>query len=530
MIKTKRRRILAAVMKAASYEDKFHERHTMNTRTAQLAALLTLGAMLPAAIADDTALTIYSTATPGAIPAEWYRPVPGQSYGYGYNRYNQIPGYAVIRQDRVLDIDQGLSVLSFTDVAALLDPTTVQFSSLTDPDGTSVLEQDYRFDLLSMDRMLERYIDQKIIYGGQEMTLMSTAGGGMLLQGDDGRVQFQQGYGGVVFPTLDESLVTKPTLLWQVNAATGGEHETRVSYQTTGITWWADYNLIFTPGEDANSGTVDVGAWVSILNQSGGTYENAKLKLVAGDVHRAQPQNQNIRRSVAMESMDFASGAAGFEEKSFFEYHLYTLGRPTTIPDRSTKQIELFEAVNGVPAEKILLYDGTAQARWNGNSAMMDQNWGVQSNSKVEVYLKFENSEDNGLGIPMPSGRMRVNQQDEADGAYEFIGEHVIDHTPREEEIMIKLGNSFDVVGERRQVSFERGKSWIVETIEVKLRNRKDEPVNVVVQERLYRWTNADVQKHSHNYDMLDSRTMHIPVSLDVDEEEKVTYTVRYSW
>ena len=206
------------------------------------------------AAGNDTALTIYSTATPGAIPAEWYRPVPGQSQGYGYNRYNQIPGYAVIRQDRTLDIDQGFSELKFTDVAALLDPTTVRFTSLTDPAGTSVLEQDYRFDLLSMDRMLERYIDQRIIHNGKEVTLMSTAGGGMLLQGDDGRVQFQQGYGGVVFPSLDESLVTKPTLMWSIDAATGGEHDTRVSYQTTGITWWADYNLVYTEGDDANSG------------------------------------------------------------------------------------------------------------------------------------------------------------------------------------------------------------------------------------------------------------------------------------
>ena len=481
------------------------------------------------AAGDDTALTIYSTAAPGAIPAEWYRPVPGQSQGY--NPFMNVPGYAVIRQDRTLDIEQGYSELKFTDVAALLDPTTVRFSSLTDPDGTSVLEQDYRFDLLSMDRMLERYIDQMIIHNGKEVTLMSTAGGGMLLQGDDGRVLYQQGFSGVVFPSLDESLVTKPTLMWQVNAATGGEHETRVSYQTTGITWWADYNLVYTEGEDANSGVIDIGAWVSILNQSGGTYENAKLKLVAGDVHRAQP-NRGGRggQSPFSGARELSMDAVGFEEKSFFEYHLYTLGRPTTIPDRSTKQIELFEAVNGVPAEKILMYDGTAQARWYGNSAMMDQNWGVQSNSKVEVYLKFKNAEDNGLGIPMPSGRMRVNQLDEADGAYEFIGEHVIDHTAREEEIMIKLGNAFDVVGERRQVKFERGSNWIVETIEVKLRNRKDEPVNVVVQERLYRWTNADVQKISHSSEMLDARTMHIPVTLDVDEEEVVTYTVRYSW
>jgi len=481
------------------------------------------------AIADDTALTIYSTASPGAIPAEWYRPVPGQSQSNGYNRYNQIPGYAVIRQDRVLNIEQGFSELKFTDVAALLDPTTVRFSSLTDPDGTSVLEQSYRFDLLSMGRMLERYIDQTIIHNGQEVTLMSTAAGGMLLQLDDGRVQFQQGYSGVVFPSLDESLVTKPTLMWQVDANKGGEHETRVSYQTTGITWWADYNLVYTEGKDANSGTIDIGAWVSILNQSGGTYENAKLKLVAGDVHRAQPQNQYARYE-SMSRMDTAGKSAGFAEKSFFEYHLYTLGRPTTIPDRSTKQIELFEAVNGVPAEKILMYDGTAQARWTGSDAMADQHWGVQSNSKVEVYLKFDNAEDDGLGVPLPSGRMRVNQLDEADGAYEFIGEHVIDHTAREETIMIKLGNAFDVVGERRQVNFERGSRWITETIEVKLRNRKDVPVEVVVQERLYRWSNLDIQKISHKYKMLDARTMHVPVTLEPDEEGIVTYTVHYSW
>lgn len=503
----------------------------MYPRSITCVAMLSIASMLPAALADDTALTIYSTATPGAIPAEWYRPVPGQSQSYGYNRYNQIPGYAVIRQDRTLEIEQGLSELRFTDVAALLDPTTVRFTSLTDPEGTAVLEQDYRFDLLSMDRMLERYIDQKIIFGGQEMTLMSTAGGGMLLQGDDGRVQYQQGFGGVVFPTLDESLVTKPTLMWKVDSANGGEHDTRISYQTTGITWWADYNLVWAEGDDANSGTIDIGAWVSILNQSGGTYEDAKLKLIAGDVQRAQPQNQYSRREMMVAADGAWSGQAkGFEEKAFFEYHLYTLGRPTTIPDRSTKQVELFEPVSGVPAEKVMLYDGTAQAQWNGNSAMMDQNWGVASNSKVEVYVRFNNSEDDGLGIPLPSGRMRVNQLDEADGAYEFIGEHVIDHTAREEEIMIKLGNAFDVVGERRQVNFERGNRWIVETIEVKLRNRKDQPVEVTVQERLYRWTNATIQKISDNHEMIDSRTMHVPVMIDPDEEKVVTYTVRYSW
>lgn len=495
------------------------------SRATMIALLAATGGLTPALLADGTALTIYSTATPGAIPPEMYRPTPGQS-GYR-NPWNQVPGYAMIRQERTLDVKNGVSTVSFQDVAALLDPTTVRFESLTDPDGTRVLEQDYRFDLLSMDKMLERYIDKTIIFNGQEMTLMSVAGGGMLLQGSDGRIQFQEGYNGVMFPSLADGLITRPTLIWTLAADRAGSQDTRITYQTGGITWWADYNLLFTPGADENSGTLDVGAWVSILNQSGGSYEDATLKLVAGDVNRApqpQPPMMYARGQMAEMAMD-----KGFEEKAFFEYHLYTLGRPVTIPDRSTKQIELFEAARGIPAQKILLYDGAAEfARYGGR--MEDQNFGVSSNAKVEVYLQFENTKEHGLGIPLPSGRIRVNQTDDADGTQEFIGEDVIDHTPRNEEVRIKLGNAFDVVGERRQVAFERGRNWMTETIEVTLRNRKAEPVEVIVQERLFRWTNAELQNISHNHEKLDARTIHVPVTLAPDAEEKVTYTVRYSW
>lgn len=491
-----------------------------------IAVLLSAG-LAPTLLADTTAVTIYSTATPGAVPPEMYRPTPGQNR-YG-NPWGEIPGYAMVRQERPLDIKAGVSEISFTGVAALLDPTTVRFESITDPDGTRVLEQDYRFDLLSMDKMLERYIDKDIIFNGQEMTLLSVAGGGMLLQGDDGRVQFQEGYGGVVFPSLAEGLITRPTLVWRLAADRAGSQSTRITYQTGGITWWADYNLLFHEGKDANSGTVDIGAWVSILNQSGGSYEDATLKLIAGDVNRA-PQPSAPRRREVLYAMDAGAMEKGFEEKAFFEYHLYTLGRPVTIPDRSTKQVELFESARDIPAQKILLYDGTAEFAGWGAGRYEDQGFGVQSNSKVAVYLRFDNKEAEGLGVPLPSGRVRVNQTDDADGSQEFIGEDVIDHTPRNEEVLIKLGNAFDVVGERRQVSFQRGSNWIVETIEVTLRNRKTDAVTVTVQERLFRWTNAEVQKISHNHEMLDARTMHIPVSLQPDEEQKVTYTVRYSW
>ncbi len=496
--------------------------------TLALACTLLAGAAAHAQ-ADGVSLTIYSTATPGAIPPEMYRPTPGQNrYGYG-NPWNQIPGYAMIRQDRTLDIDAGVSQLTFTDVAALLDPTTVRFESLTDPDGTNVLEQDYRFDLLSMDKMLERYIDKTIIYNGQEVTLMSVAGGGMLLRGDDGRIQFQEGYSGVVFPSLAEGLITRPTLLWTVAADRGGQQDTRVTYQTGGITWWADYNILFHEGDNANSGTVDDGAWVSILNQSGGSYEDATLKLIAGDVHRAPQGGGGGQSPFQAAESRMVMMDKGFEEKAFFEYHLYTLGRPATIPDRSTKQLELFDTARDIPAEKILVFNGTAAvAGYRGR--MEDQNFGIGGEAKVAVYLQFENKEEHGLGIPMPSGRIRVSQTDDADGSQEFIGEDVIDHTPRNEEILIRLGNAFDVVGERRQVSFQRGKDWIVETIEVTLRNQKTEPVEVRIQENLYRWTNAEIQNTSHNHEMLDARTLAARIMIQPEGEEKFTYTVRYSW
>ncbi len=501
----------------------------MNTSSTLACAAALL--IASAGLADETALTIYSSAQPGAISPDLYRPIPGQGAGYGYNMHRQIPGYAIIKQQRDLQIERGISNLTFTGVAALLDPTTVMFESLTDPDGTTVLEQDYRFDLLSMDKMLERYIDKEIIWGGQSVKLLSVSAGGMLLQRENGEIEFQQGYHGVRFPSMAEGLILKPTLNWMVQSQTGGEQETRISYQTSGITWWADYNIVYHDGDDANHGTMDLGAWVSILNQSGGSYIDADLKLVAGDVHRAprggggRSPFQGGREADVM----MMKSAPGFEEKSFFEYHLYTLGRPTTIPDRSTKQIELFEAAKNVPVEKKMLYDGSKMFM-NYGGIQNGKNFGITSNAKVEVFLVFENKKELGLGMPLPAGRIRVSKLDEADGSFEFIGEDTIDHTPKNERIMIKLGNAFDVVGERRQVSFTRGKKWIVESFEIKIRNHKDQSVEVQIQEHLYRWTNAKVTKISHNHKMLDSRTMRIPVTVEKDGEVTVTYIVRYDF
>jgi hypothetical protein len=501
-----------------------------NSTTLRAAAVASTLAMLAgSAMGDDVALTIYSTATPGAVNPDLYRPVPG-SGSMGYNRYNQIPGYAIIKQQRTLDIERGVSSLDFQGVAALLDPTTVHFESLTDPDGTSVLEQDYRFDLLSMDKMLERYIDKKIIWDGQEVTLMSVSGGGMLIQNNEGAIQFVQGYDGVKFPAIAEGLITRPTLNWMISSDRGGEQDTRISYETKGITWWADYNLIYEEGRNPNEGTVDLSAWVSILNQSGGSYEDANLKLVAGDVNRAPTGGSQSPFQGGREVMMADSRQKGFEEKSFFEYHLYTLGRPTTIPDRSTKQLELFDQASDVPVKKRFLFDASQQFMYYGGGRQENEQFGLSGDTKVQVFLQFENKEKEGLGMPLPSGRVRVSQLDDSDGSFEFVGEDVIDHTPRNEKVSIMLGNAFDVVGERRQVSFERGPRWMRETIEVKIRNQKDDSVEVHIQEHIYRWSNFKIEEISNDHEMLDSRTMHIPVTVRPEDEEVVTYTVFYSW
>jgi len=500
------------------------------------AAAAALATAATPALADSTALTIYSSAQPGAIPVEWYRPVPGQYTG---NFAANIPGYAVVKEERPFTFAKGVGELSFTGVAALLDPTTVSFISLDD-EATKVLEQDYRFDLVSNEKLIQRFIGRTVrvmVTQGSDSLMHSgtllSASGGIVLQKEGGGVVTIADYDTIDFPSLPGGLLTKPTLVWKTYSPAGGEQSARMAYQTTGITWWADYNLIFTPGGDANSGTLDVAAWVSILNQSGGTYEDAKLKLIAGDVNRA-PNSKMMRSSASVRmEMDMSARSApkGFEEKSFFEYHIYTLGRPATIPDNSTKQLELFDPARSVPAHKVLVYDGGGMGYSRGGR-YQDNGFRTNTNAKVEVFLRFDNDEDSGLGIPMPQGRVRVSQTDTADGSLEFIGEDTIDHTPRNEEILIKLGNAFDVVGERRQVKFnlDSSRKTMTETVEIKIRNRKAEPVDVIVRETLYRWTNWEITSKSDEYEEQNSRTVFFPITLEPDEEKIITYTVRYTW
>jgi hypothetical protein len=483
-----------------------------------------------------TSLTIYSTARPGAIPAELYRPGPGGERPYG----QAVPGYAVIKQERDIDIAAQRDTVRFADVASQIEPTTVTFDSLTDPEGTHVLDQNYQFDLVSTAKLMERYIDREItadqVQGDKTVsvtgTLLSTQGG-LVLRTRDGGIQVLTQYSNVRFPELPGGLITRPTLVWDLATDKPGKHRTRVTYQTGGMTWWADYNVVFAEGKDANSGVLDVGAWVSIINQSGASYPEAKLKLIAGEVHRAPQPQAGYAMGGAVKTMKrMEMDAAGFEEKAFFEYHLYTLGRPSTLPQNSTKQIELFPTARGVPAEKVLIYYGLEGFQWFAPDPATDRNIGVQSNKKVDIYLRFKNEKAVGMGMPLPSGRIRVSKMDPADKSLEFIGEDTIDHTPKDEQVLIKLGSAFDVVGERRQVNFgiDVSRRVMDEDIEIKLRNHKNEPVKVLVKENLYRWTNWEITQKSHEFEKLDARTVQFPVTVPKDGETTITYKVHYSW
>jgi len=474
---------------------------------------------------SDDSITIYSRMQPGAVDPSLYRPNVGHQHG------GNVPGYAIVRHDRSFDLPKGISALRVTDVAALIDPTTVTFASLDQPD-TRVLEQSFQFDLVSQAKLLERYLGQRISveqprgdYVDMVEGRLMGVGDGLTLLMDDGSVRGLRSYSNIHFPELPGGLITRPTLEWMLDSPTKSTQKARLAYETQGMTWWADYNIVL---DEAKGCKMDLSAWVSIINQSGAGYNNARLKLIAGDVNRAEvrPALREVVYKMAMEA-----DSAGFEERSFFEYHLYTLGRRTDLPDNSTKQIQLFPKANAITCAKELVFAPTLQYPWRGY-LQLDQEYGRYGNGEINVYLRFANQEKNQLGIPLPAGRIRVNQLDTADKSLEFIGEDVIDHTPRNENILIRLGNSFDVVGERKQTDFrvDSKSRQLWETFEIRLRNQKDVSVKVAVLENLYRSANWKIENFSQTFNKENSNQIRFDVEIASEAEEVITYTAHYTW
>jgi len=342
--------------------------------------------------------------------------------------YNQ--NLALVKEHRTLELDEGLNEVQFSDVAARIDPTSVHFESVTDPHGTSVWEQNFEYDVVGSARLLEKYVDQDIrlltedgtLYEG---TLLSGAGD-IILQRQDGGVTVIQRdrVQEFSFPELPEGLITKPTLVWLLEAQTAGEHQTEVTYMTSGISWSANYVVLLGPNDD----NLDLDGWVTLNNQSGAAYRDAKLKLIAGDIHRA-PVSDVAMEPMMFKAMAEVEMAPSVEERDFFEYHLYEVQRPVTVKDRQTKQIE-FVGATAVPVEKFFVYDGARGVSFWG-WLNTDQGYGAQAgNKKVQVMLEFSTGED-GVDAELPRGSVRVYKED-VDGAHLLIGEDSIESPARE--------------------------------------------------------------------------------------------------
>ncbi|MFM7810010.1 MAG: DUF4139 domain-containing protein [Planctomycetota bacterium] len=486
----------------------------------------------PCTLAEDgsgVSLTVYSSADPAGFDPRQF--LEQQQSGWGM--VMGVPGFGLVRETRTVDVPKGIGEIAFTDVAAFIDPTTVSFNDLTDP-STAVLDQRFEFDLVGADKLLERYVDQPIkalvdMQGGPLQlsgTLLAARGGMLVVQRDAGVDLVPQSHATITLGALPGGLRTRPTLLWNLQSGSGGKHQVRMGYQTGGITWRSDYNVTL----DAANTKADLSAWVTLLNVCGRAFEDAKLKLIAGDVQRVQPRGGGMPVPAVM-AMDKAGSPEWFQEKTFGEYHLYTLPRAVDIPQNASQQIALFPSVSGIPVEKLLVYEG-ASMNWGGGGQPIDvREFGQFGNSKVDVYVRLKNDKASNLGMPLPAGKMRVFQRDEADGSLEFIGEDVIGHTPRDEKVLIRLGSAFDVVGERNQTDFrvDRARRQITESFTIEIRNRKDAPVTVLVRERLYRWSNWKVSTQAR-YEKVNTGTIEFPVDVAPNAVQTISYSVEYTW
>lgn len=453
--------------------------------------------------------------------------------GVSVTVYNQ--GTALIQDRRAFTFDEGVNIVNFTDVASSIDATSVSVKSLTDPDGTFVMEQNYVYDLVDTSALLRRYIDETI-----EVATLSFSGEaetftGKLLAGNSNEVILQLETGEVViitgtitnirFPQLPDGLITRPTLRWMLYSALGGEQRMELTYLTGGISWTADYIVLLNQENTA----IDLNGWVTLSNTSGTSYRDAQLKLIAGDVNRLPEPDLFAYEMEMMAAAAPRAAVDAVEQREFAEYQLYEVARPVTIGNNETKQVEFVTGTN-VAAETFFVYD-SSQPFYRYGYALTDQYYGQTGITDVQIYLTFNTGAESGLDADLPAGRIRVYQED-IDGAALLIGENSIDHTPNGEEVEIYLGNAFDLVGERIQTDFQLvSRTVLKETYEIRLRNRKDdETVEIRVPENLFRWSNWEILSSSHSYEKLNSNTIEFRVPVEPGAETVITYTVQYSW
>jgi hypothetical protein len=434
--------------------------------------------------------------------------------------YNQ--NFGLVREVRELSqLGAGKVELEFRDVAANIQPETVHIKSVGAGAGISVLEQNYRYDLLTPQTLLEKYVGKRVrAYRYHDQTgkedvvdadLLSVAESPVLKI--NGEITF--GYQGrLAFPQVPDNLIAKPTLIWLVDSP-APKQTVEVTYLTQNLNWSADYVLVVDDSETKG----DLTGWVTLVNQSGASYQNAELKLVAGDVNRVEPERyEGPRRGAPL--MAKAAAASQFQEQGLFEYHLYSLERPTNVLQNEQKQVSLLQAP-GIGVHKKLIFFG--QQYW-----FRGQYGQVLSNQKVGVYLDIQNSAANHLGMPLPKGTLRVYKADKS-GAKQFVGEDAIDHTPRDEKLRVKMGDAFDVVGDRKQTEWhELGECSAESAWEIQIRNHKDTAVEVEDYEPVGAdWTLVSASQAAEKKD---ASTFSFNIKVPARGTTKVTYKLRVKW
>ncbi|MGH9870836.1 MAG: DUF4139 domain-containing protein [Candidatus Polarisedimenticolia bacterium] len=468
-----------------------------------------------------TALLI-ATSSAGAPPpsaASHVSRAEGARESVAVTIYNSNLG--LVRETRTVSLSAGFNELRYMDVAAQINPRTVHIASVPQSGRLDVREQNYEFDLISPEKLMERFIGRrvKLVFGEgspqgareQEGTLISTNGGMVY---DIGGSIHVNPPARPVLPEIPGGLISVPTLVWLLEADSGGSQKVETSYLTGGLTWAADYVGV-VEGDDAK---LALTGWVTLDNTSGATYENATLKLVAGDVHRAPQDAMKVAR--AMEEMQAARPA--FAEESFFEYHLYTLERPSTIKDRQTKQIQLLESP-GIAVKKVYLLTGQPMY-FRGMVP------GTEASLRPEVQLELVNSEKNNLGMPLPAGIVRLYKKD-ASGSLQFIGEDRIDHTPKDETVRLQVGRAFDVTAERVQTDFRAvsaGRYDAETAFRISIRNHKTEDVTVIVREPVA--GDWKVLSSSHPPIKVDATTLEFSVPVSRDKEAVLEYRIAVDW
>ena len=461
---------------------------------------------------------------------------------------------ALVREQRPLVLTRGLNTVVLPDIPATIDGTSLHFASLTDAKSVRVLEQNFQYDLVHHAKLLDKYVGKEVefvrvdpetnkeysVFGkllatGWKPQITNYGYGpaltynysGQMIAEISGKIEIAPS-GRLVLPSLPEGLILKPQLEWMISSTRAGTHQTEISYLATQLSWSCDYVALLNEKDTG----LDLTGWVTLKNNSGTAFKNAGLKLVAGDVNLVE-EGQGGRQFAAKMMAAEADATGQFVQKELFEYKLYSLQRRTDIGNDETKQVELTSAKD-VTTKKVFIYDGLADfwRSWRHNYSYREQgSFGQQSNPKVGVFVTFKNEQKAGLGIPLPKGKVRVYKRDD-EGKEQFIGEDQIDHTPKDEEVRLYLGNAFDIVGARVQKNFRVVVSGhtVEETFEISVRNHKEEEVEVLVYEHPWRWSEWEITKSNTAWEKVDQSTVKFPVRIPKGGEKKITYTVRYTW